>query len=57
MKKVTKDKKIFKPILYTLAGISLWLTTIIISIGGVTNFGKRTLFEYIIAHQNNYDNI
>ena len=34
MKKVTKDKKIFKPILYTLAGINLWLTTIIISIGG-----------------------
>ena len=34
MKKVIKDKKIFKLILYTLAGISLWLTTIIISIGG-----------------------
>ena len=52
-----KRKKIFKPILYTLAGVSLWLTTTIISIGGITNFGERALFEYIIAHQNNYDNI
>ena len=46
-----KRKKIFKPILYTLAGVSLWLTTTIISIGGLTNFGERALFEYIIAHQ------
>ena len=29
----------------------LWLTTTIISIGGLTNFGERALFEYIIAHQ------
>ena len=46
-----KRKKIFKPVLYTLAGVSLWLTTTIISIGGLTNFGERALFEYIIAHQ------
>ena len=29
----------------------MWLTTTIISIGGLTNFGERALFEYIIAHQ------
>lgn len=46
-----RRKKILKPILYTLAGVSLWLTTTIISIGGLTNFGERALFEYIIAHQ------
>jgi len=50
-----KRKKIFKPILYNLGGIGsivgVWLIAIIISIGGLTNFGERALFEYIIAHQ------
>ena len=53
-----KRKKIFKPILYSLGGISsfvvIWLILIIISIGGFSNFVERAKFEYIVWEYKNY---
>ena len=52
-----KRKKIFKPIFYTLGGISsfvvIWLILIIISIGGFSNFVERAKFEYIVWEYKN----